>query len=93
MTATAAMPLPSHLAAALASAAARRRRSERDIVTAVGTTWKAVLLSNQRGPVVSRKAETREGAFAMARVLLDQAESQQWHRGERVQVEVAQAEG
>jgi hypothetical protein len=85
------MPLSKALVAALASAAARRAR--RTTMVAIGKMWQAALVSSMRGPVLSRRTETREGAFAMAHVLLDQAESQQWHRGERVQVEIAQADG
>ena len=45
-----------------------------------------------RGPLVTRKAETREAAFAVARRLLDDAERQQFNKGEIVSVAVAQSE-
>jgi hypothetical protein len=54
--------------------------------------WQASLLSSQCGPVVSRKAETREAAFAVARRLLDDAERQQFNRREIVSVAVARSE-
>lgn len=43
-------------------------------MTATGTTWRASLVSDQRGPVLTRRAETRAGLFEQAQVLLDQAE-------------------
>jgi hypothetical protein len=49
------------------------------------------LVSDQRGPVLTRKAETRGRAFATARRLLDEAEDRQWFNGEVVRVEVAQS--
>lgn len=61
-------------------------------MSAIGKGFVAVLATNQRGPVVTRKAESREGAFAQAHVLLDQAEERQWFNGEVVAVEVRQAE-
>jgi hypothetical protein len=45
-----------------------------------------------RGPLVTRKIETREGAFAVARRSLDDAERQQFHRGEIVTVALAQSD-
>jgi hypothetical protein len=82
------------LVAALASAAARRRGSDRRIVvTAVGTNWQASLVSNQRGPVLSRRAQTRADAFAAAHRLLEDAEDRTWFNGEIVSVAVAQSEG
>lgn len=80
------------LAAALASAAARRHRNGRTHVTAIGATWKAVLSTSERGPILSRSARSRSLAFTIARTLLDQAEDQQFNRGEIVSVEVRQAD-
>jgi hypothetical protein len=83
------MPLRSCLVAAMASAAARRRRSSgRGIVTAVGTTWRAALVSDQRGPILSRKAATKADAFMQAHALLDQAEEMAWYHGEVVGVRI-----
>jgi hypothetical protein len=62
-------------------------------LTAIGTIWRAVLVSDQRGPVVTRKADTREGALALAHVLLDQAANMAWYRGETVSVQIGQSEG
>jgi hypothetical protein len=87
------MPLPRQLAGALASAAARRRRDGRAELTAVGQGFVATLLSDMRGPILSRRAATWNEAVAIARVLLDQVEDGRWHRGERVSVQVGQAEG
>jgi hypothetical protein len=50
-------------------------------VTAIGKTWCAVLGTDMRGPVVTRRANTREGAFAMARRLLNEAEAKTWAFG------------
>jgi hypothetical protein len=61
-------------------------------VTAIGRDFTAVLSANMRGPLVTRKTETREAAFAVARRLLDDAEQQQFNRSEIVSVAVAQAE-
>jgi len=86
-------PLSRALIAALASATSRRRRFDgRSDLTAIGTTWRAALVSDQRGPVVSRRAQTRADAFAQAHVLLDQAEERQWFNGEAVSVRVEQAQ-
>jgi hypothetical protein len=71
----------------------RRRFDEGDTVTAVGRDFTATLSTNMSGPLVTRKAETREAAFAVARRLLDDAERQQFHRGELVRVEVGQSDG
>ena len=60
------MPLPKAIAAALASAAARRRRDGRNTVTAVGKLWQAALVSSMRGPVLTRRAKTRADAFSQA---------------------------
>ena len=47
------MGLPQHLAGAMASAAARRRRTDgRGALTAIGKTFVARLTSDQRGPLV-----------------------------------------
>jgi hypothetical protein len=88
------MGLPRSLAASLASSAARRRRSDgRSNLTAVGTNWQASLVTNQRGPVLSRRAQTRADAFAAAHRLLEDAEDRTWFNGEVVSVAVAQSEG
>jgi len=87
------MALSRQLVAALASAAARRRRSEGITMTAVGRDYVAQLISSERGPILSRRAPTWSGAVAIARVLLDQVEDGVWHRGERVSVQIAQSEG
>jgi hypothetical protein len=50
------------------------------------------LVSDQRGPLVSRQAQTRAEAFKQAHVLLDQAEDRDWFRGEVVSVQVAQSD-
>jgi hypothetical protein len=87
-------PLSRSLVAALASAAARRRRSYgRSDVTAIGTTWRALLTSDQRGPVLSRRAKTRADAFAQAHRLMDEAEDRTWFNGEVVSVKVEQDAG
>jgi hypothetical protein len=89
------MPLPRSIVAALASAAARRRRSYdgRIVVTAIGTTWRALLTSDQRGPLLTRRAETRADAYAAARALLDAAEDMVWFNGEIVGVRVERDAG
>jgi hypothetical protein len=61
-------------------------------MTAIGRGFVATLSTDMRGPLVTRKAETRDGAFSLARRLLDDAEGQQFNRGEIVSVAVAQAE-
>jgi hypothetical protein len=63
------------------------------VVTAVGTTWQASLVTNQRGPVLTRKAETREAAFEAAHRLLEDAEDRTWFNGEAVSVKVEQDAG
>jgi len=50
------------------------------------------LSTSMRGPLVTRRAPTMADAFAMARRLLDDAERQQFHRGEIVSVAVAQSD-
>jgi len=62
-------------------------------MTAVGRDFTATLSTSMRGPLVTRKAATMSDAFAMARRLLDDAERQQFNRGEIVSVAVAQSEG
>jgi hypothetical protein len=62
-------------------------------MTAIGKGFVAVLITNERGPLVTRKAATMSDAFAVARRLLDDAERQQFNRGEIVSVQVAQSEG
>jgi hypothetical protein len=71
----------------------RRHFDEGDTVTAVGRDYCATLGTSMRGPLVTRKAATMSDAFAMARRLLDDAERQQFHRGELVRVEVGQSDG
>jgi hypothetical protein len=62
-------------------------------MTAIGRGFVAVLSTDMRGPLVTRRATTWKEAIAIARVLLDQVEDdQRWHCGERVSVQVAQAE-
>jgi hypothetical protein len=61
-------------------------------MVAIGTTWRAALVSDQRGPMLTRKAETRADAFAQAHRLLDDAEDRTWHRGEAVSVLVEQSD-
>jgi hypothetical protein len=69
------------------------RRFEGITMTAIGTTWRAVLSTNERGPLLTRSARNRSLAFAIARTLLDQAEHRDdWHRGEAISVEVRQAD-
>jgi len=51
-----------------------------------------VLSTSERGPILSRSARSRSLAFTIARTLLDQAEDQQFNRGEIVSVEVRQAD-
>jgi hypothetical protein len=71
----------------------RRHSDEGDTVTAIGTTWRAALVSDQRGPVLTRRAKTRSDAFAQAHRLLEDAEDRQWFNGELVRVEVGQSDG
>jgi hypothetical protein len=80
------------LAAARCWTVVRQRRLEGAIMVAIGRGYIATLVSDMRGPMVTRKAATWAGAVALARVLLDQVEDGAWHRGERVSVQVAQAE-
>ncbi len=61
-------------------------------MTAIGTAWKAALVSDQRGPGVSRRAQTRADAFAQAHRLLDDAEDRTWFNGEVVSVKVEQSD-
>ena len=62
-------------------------------MVAIGTMWRASLASDQRGPVLTRRARTRADAFAQAHVLLDQAEDMAWYNGEVVGVKVEQDAG
>jgi hypothetical protein len=61
-------------------------------MTAVGRDFTAVLSTSMRGPIVTRRVATMADAFAMARRLLDDAERQQFNRGEVVSVAIAQNE-
>jgi hypothetical protein len=61
-------------------------------MVAIGTNWQASLVSDQRGPVLTRRAKTRSDAFAQAHRLLEDAEDRQFHRGETVSVAVAQSD-
>jgi hypothetical protein len=70
----------------------RRRFDGGLILTAIGQAWKAALVSDQRGPVLSRRAKTRSDAFALAHRLLDDAEDRQWFNGETIRVEVGQSD-
>ncbi len=55
-------------------------------------TWKASLTSSQRGPLVTRKAETREAAIAMAQRLLDDAGGMAWFHGEMISAQIRPGE-
>ena len=61
-------------------------------LTAIGTNWQASLVSDQRGPVLTRRTKTRADAFAQAHRLMDEAEDRQWFNGEVVSVAVAQSD-
>ena len=61
-------------------------------MTAVGRDYCATLSTSMRGPLVTRKAATMAAAFAAAHCLLDDAERQQFNRGEIVSVAVSQSE-
>jgi hypothetical protein len=52
------------------------------------TTWRAALVSDQRGPVLTRRATTRADAFAQAHVLLEDAEERDCHHGEAISIRV-----
>jgi hypothetical protein len=57
-------------------------------VTTIGA-WRAALVSNQRGPLVTRTAATREQAIAVAQRLLEHvAADLAWLRGEKIIVEI-----
>jgi hypothetical protein len=71
----------------------RRSRWGGDTVTAIGTQWRASLVSDQRGPVLTRRAKTRSDAFAQAHRLLDDAEDRQWFKGEAASIRIELAEG
>jgi hypothetical protein len=62
-------------------------------MTAVGRDFTAVLSTSMRGPLVTRRVPTLSDAYAMARRLLDDAERQQFNRGELVRVEIGQSDG
>jgi hypothetical protein len=81
------------LAAARRWSSMRQRRFKEITVTAIGQAWKAALVSDQRGPVLSRKVATKSEAFMQAHALLDQAEDMAWYRGEVVGVRVEQEAG
>jgi hypothetical protein len=88
------MPLSRSLVAALASSASRRRPTHGRIdMTAIGKTWRAALVSDQRGCVLSRKGVTRADAFAQAHALRDAAEDRTWFNGKVVGVRVEQHAG
>jgi hypothetical protein len=61
-------------------------------MTAIGRGFTATLSTNERGPIVTRKAVTMSDAFAAAHRLLDDAEDRQLNLGEIVSVAVAQSE-
>ena len=87
------MPLRPSLVAALASSANRRRRARGDTVSTIGKGYVAVLSTNQRSPVLTRKAATKSEAFSLAHRLLDDAEDRQCFNGETVSVQIGQADG
>lgn len=88
-------PRPFPLKASLGSARSRAAGStRRDAVTVVGpATWRASLISSQRGQLVTRQADTREAAIAVAHLLLDEAADFAWLHGEVVGVRVEQDAG
>jgi hypothetical protein len=53
--------------------------------------WTASLTSNQRGKLLTRRADTREQAFAIALALLDDAADHVQMHGERLAVEIEEA--
>jgi len=53
-------------------------------MVAIGTTWRAALVNDQPGPVLTRRAKTRPDAFAQAHRLLDDAEGRRWFNGETI---------
>lgn len=61
-------------------------------MTAIGTTWKAVLASDQRGPLVTFTAGTQREALAHGQALLDRAKRFEWFKGETIRVEVGQSD-
>jgi hypothetical protein len=63
-----------------------------DKMTAIGKGFVATLSSNERGPILTRRASTSSEAISAAHVLLDRAEDQQWHLGERVSAQIAQSD-
>jgi hypothetical protein len=70
----------------------RQRRLEGDILTAIGKAFVAVLSSDQRGPLVTRRSKTKSDAYSMAHRLLDDAQDMVWFNGELVRIEMSQAE-
>ena len=62
-------------------------------MTAIGKAFVAVLSSDQRGPLVTRRSKTKSDAYSMAHRLLDDAEDMVWFNGELVRVEVGQSDG
>jgi hypothetical protein len=76
------------LKAALGSSLARSAGATRgDAAPVAGpATWKASLVSNQRGTLVSRRAETREAAITTAHRLLGEAADFAWLHGETIAV-------
>jgi hypothetical protein len=81
--------------ASLASSLARGAGATRhDAVPVAGAqSWKATLTSSQRGQLVTRRAQTRDGAVAMAHVLLDEAEGRDWLHGEQISVGIQRDDG
>jgi hypothetical protein len=55
--------------------------------------WKASLVSNQRGQLVTRRAETREAAIATACRLLDESVGFPWLHGETLSVAIQRDDG
>jgi hypothetical protein len=61
-------------------------------MTAIGTSWRAVLACDQRGPLLTFPAGTQREAFAHGQALFERARNFDWYRGEVVSVRVEQAE-
>jgi hypothetical protein len=78
--------------AVIASSAARRQRQQNGTATATGR-WTASLVSNARGVLVNRQAETREAAVAAGMQLLDDAAGFAWLHGETISVAISAAVG
>jgi hypothetical protein len=81
------------LAAARRWSSMRERRRRGTIMVAIGRGFVAVLSTDQRGPVLTRKAAAKSEAFMQAHALLDQAEDMARYRGEVVGVRVEQDAG